>query len=109
LVFDVVRQPVVHGGKKHGPRVRHGRSLGEHTRHLLDMLRRGSPPDGPVEIELDATELRVRDHGLGIDPEDLPHVFERFYRAPEARARPGAGLGLALVHKIAEAQGWDVE
>ncbi len=48
-------------------------------------------------------ELTVRDHGPGISPEDLPHVFDRFYRAGAARALPGSGLGLAMARQIARA------
>ncbi len=44
----------------------------------------------------------MRDHGPGIDPSDLPHVFDRFYRAPSARATPGSGLGLAIVKQVAD-------
>ncbi len=47
----------------------------------------------------------VRDHGPGIAAEDLPRVFDRFYRAPAARGRPGSGLGLAIVRQMAEAHG----
>jgi two-component system sensor histidine kinase MprB len=49
--------------------------------------------------------LEVRDHGPGIVAEDLPRVFDRFYRAPGARARPGSGLGLAIVRQVAESHG----
>ncbi len=49
--------------------------------------------------------LEVRDHGPGIDPEDLPRVFDRFFRAPAARGRPGSGLGLAIVRQTAETHG----
>jgi two-component system sensor histidine kinase MprB len=49
--------------------------------------------------------LEVRDHGPGIAEQDLPRVFDRFYRAPGARGRPGSGLGLAIV---AEAHGGSV-
>jgi len=50
----------------------------------------------------------VRDHGPGIDEQDLPHVFDRFYRAPSARGMPGSGLGLAIVRQVAEAHGGGV-
>jgi two-component system sensor histidine kinase MprB len=51
----------------------------------------------------------VRDHGPGFAAEDLAHVFERFYRADDARAMPGSGLGLAIVRHAVEAQGGRVE
>ena len=47
----------------------------------------------------------MRDHGPGIAAEDLPHVFDRFYRGAEARGRPGSGLGLAIVRQVAGQQG----
>ena len=50
----------------------------------------------------------MRDHGPGIAAEDLPHVFDRFYRGAEARGRPGSGLGLAIVRQVAEQQGGSV-
>ncbi len=61
-----------------------------------------SPPGGPVEVLVREGRLDVRDHGPGIAAEDLPRVFDRFYRAPAARARPGSGLGLAIVRQVAE-------
>jgi two-component system, OmpR family, sensor histidine kinase MprB len=53
--------------------------------------------------------LQVRDQGAGIDPADLPHVFDRFYRSAEARALPGSGLGLAIVRHAVERHGGTVE
>jgi two-component system, OmpR family, sensor histidine kinase MprB len=47
-------------------------------------------------------ELSVRDHGPGITVEDLPHIFDRFYRSAAARGLPGSGLGLAIVRQVAE-------
>ncbi len=47
----------------------------------------------------------VSDGGPGIAPEDLPHVFDRFYRAPAARGLPGSGLGLAIVAQVVKAEG----
>ena len=47
----------------------------------------------------------MRDHGTGIAPADLPHVFDRFYRGADARSRPGTGLGLAIVRQVAEQHG----
>jgi two-component system sensor histidine kinase MprB len=68
-----------------------------------------SPPAGgargPVEVRVRDGRLEVRDHGPGIDAEDLPRVFDRFFRAPAARGRPGSGLGLAIVRQTAETHG----
>jgi two-component system sensor histidine kinase MprB len=71
--------------------------------NLLDNARRWSPPDGLIEVSLHDGVLTVRDHGPGFDAADLPHVFERFYRAADARKLPGSGLGLAIVRQAAEA------
>ena len=71
--------------------------------NLLDNATKWSPPGGRVEVGLHRGELSVRDHGPGIDPKDLPHIFDRFYRADAARSLPGSGLGLAIVRQVAEA------
>jgi two-component system, OmpR family, sensor histidine kinase MprB len=76
--------------------------------NLVDNAAKYSPPDEPVEIALHGDELTVRDHGPGISAEDLPHVFDRFYRGAEARGRPGSGLGLAIVRQVAEQHGGGV-
>ncbi|HSZ15058.1 MAG TPA: HAMP domain-containing sensor histidine kinase [Solirubrobacteraceae bacterium] len=76
--------------------------------NLLDNACKWSPPcadGGPVEVSVRDGRLEVRDHGPGIPAQDLPHVFDRFYRAPAARARPGSGLGLAIVRQMAESHG----
>jgi two-component system sensor histidine kinase MprB len=52
--------------------------------------------------------VTVRDHGPGIADEDLPYVFDRFYRSRAARGMPGSGLGLAIVRQVAEAHGGSV-
>jgi two-component system sensor histidine kinase MprB len=70
--------------------------------NLLDNAAKWSPPDGTVEVRLRDGELTVRDHGPGIAPEDLPYVFDRFYRSAAARGRAGSGLGLAIVRHVAE-------
>ena len=58
-----------------------------------------------MELGLAGGELTVRDHGPGFGDDDLPRVFERFYRAESARGLPGSGLGLAIVRQAAEAHG----
>jgi two-component system sensor histidine kinase MprB len=64
--------------------------------------------DGRVDVRLSGGELTVRDRGPGIDEDDLPHVFDRFYRAREARGMRGSGLGLAIVRQTAESHGGSV-
>ncbi len=76
--------------------------------NLVDNAVKYSPPGEPVEVRLQAGELTVRDHGPGISAEDLPHVFDRFYRGAEARGRPGSGLGLAIVRQVAAQQGGSI-
>jgi two-component system sensor histidine kinase MprB len=76
--------------------------------NLIDNAVNYSPPGSPVEIALQGKELTVRDHGQGISPADLPHVFDRFYRGAEARGRSGSGLGLAIVRQVAEQHGGSV-
>jgi two-component system sensor histidine kinase MprB len=60
-----------------------------------------------VDVSVAGAEVTVRDHGPGIAGEDLPHVFDRFYRAASARHLPGSGLGLAIVRQVARAHGGD--
>jgi two-component system sensor histidine kinase MprB len=73
--------------------------------NVIDNARKWSPPQGPVEVSLRGGRLSVRDHGPGFKEADLSHVFDRFYRAEEARRMPGSGLGLAIVKQAAEAHG----
>jgi two-component system, OmpR family, sensor histidine kinase MprB len=68
----------------------------------------GSATEGGVRVVLRDGVLRVRDHGPGIPAEDLPHVFERFWRSPTARGLPGSGLGLSIVARTAAACGGEV-
>jgi two-component system sensor histidine kinase MprB len=76
--------------------------------NLLDNAAKWSPPGGDVEVTVRDGEVTVRDHGPGIAEEDLPYVFDRFYRASSARGLPGSGLGLAIVRQVAEAHGGQV-
>jgi len=73
--------------------------------NVIDNARKWSPPDGQIDVRLRDGVLCVRDHGPGFNDHDLQHVFDRFYRAEEARRMPGSGLGLAIVKQAAEAHG----
>jgi two-component system sensor histidine kinase MprB len=77
--------------------------------NLVDNAVKWSPPGGAVELTLAAGQLSVRDHGPGFSEADIPHVFERFYRAEDARGLTGSGLGLAIVRQAAEAHGGSVQ
>jgi two-component system sensor histidine kinase MprB len=73
--------------------------------NLIDNACKWSPPGGRIEVVLRDGVLDVRDHGPGFKKEDIPSVFDRFYRADEARRLPGSGLGLAIVKQAADAHG----
>ena len=88
----------------HGDRATIERAVG----NLLDNAAKWSQADGEVEVHVQDGEVIVRDHGPGIDEEDLPFVFDRFYRARSARGMSGSGLGLAIVRQVAEAHGGSV-
>jgi two-component system sensor histidine kinase MprB len=77
--------------------------------NLLDNAAKWSPEGAAIEVRLFGGALSVRDHGPGFREEDLPFVFDRFYRAADARSRPGSGLGLAIVRQTAEAHGAEIE
>ena len=80
--------------------------------NVLDNATKWSPSGGSVDVWLqhqDRWLLDVRDEGPGISPEDIPHVFDRFYRAQTARALPGSGLGLAIVRQVVAAHGGTVQ
>jgi two-component system sensor histidine kinase MprB len=93
-----------------GPSVVRGEPerLARAVRNLLENAVKWSPPQGVVEVSVRGGTVLVADHGPGIDPSDLPHVFERFYRSAAARSTSGSGLGLAIVKQIAEAHGGSV-
>lgn len=77
--------------------------------NLLDNAVKFSPAGGKVTVRLSKGEYTVRDQGPGIDPADLPRVFERFYRSDSARQLPGSGLGLAIVAQVAEETGGSIK
>jgi two-component system sensor histidine kinase MprB len=68
--------------------------------NLVDNAAKYSPSDRPISIDVTGVAVTVRDRGPGVNPEDLPHIFDRFYRAVEARTQPGSGLGLSIVDEI---------
>jgi two-component system sensor histidine kinase MprB len=82
-----------------------GRRLDRAVSNLLDNAGKWSPPGAAVDVRVTDHELVVRDHGPGIEPADLPYVFDRFWRAPAARGMPGSGLGLSIVRQVADAHG----
>jgi two-component system, OmpR family, sensor histidine kinase MprB len=97
IYFDVQLQPHVVLGRE--------RRLRRAVVNLLDNAVKWNPPDAIVEVSLSVGELTVRDHGPGFREEDLPRVFDRFYRSPAARGIPGSGLGLSIVRKVASEHG----
>jgi two-component system, OmpR family, sensor histidine kinase MprB len=97
VAFELDLEPSIVRGA--GPRL--ARAVG----NLLDNAAKWSPPGRAIEVSVSDGEVSVRDHGPGIAGSDLPHVFDRFYRAPSARGLPGSGLGLAIVRQVAEAHG----
>ena len=76
--------------------------------NLLDNAAKWSPAGAEVEVQVRDGEVKIRDHGPGIAEEDLPFIFDRFYRARSARGMPGSGLGLAIVRQVALAHGGEV-
>lgn len=77
--------------------------------NMLDNAGKFSPEGAAVDVVLDATgQFVVADRGPGVPQDDLPHVFDRFFRADEARALPGSGLGLAIVQQVAEGHGGSI-
>ncbi len=76
--------------------------------NLLDNARKWSPARATVDVSVRDGLVEVRDRGPGIADEDVPFVFNRFYRSAAARGMPGAGLGLAIVKQIADAHGGSV-
>ncbi len=101
LTFDVKLAPWVVKGD--------ATALERAVANILDNAAKWSPAGASVQVRLDGGELQVIDEGPGIPPGDLPHVFERFYRATDARRLPGSGLGLAIVKQVADRHGGVVE
>jgi two-component system, OmpR family, sensor histidine kinase MprB len=118
--LDLVAADAVERARRNRPSVQFVTDLQESVVHgvpstieravanLLDNAAKWSPEGGDVEVGVEDGTVTVRDHGPGINEEDLPYVFDRFYRARSARGLPGSGLGLAIVRQVAEAHGGTV-
>ncbi|MCW2759576.1 MAG: histidine kinase [Nocardioidaceae bacterium] len=100
LTFDVTTSPWFLTGDSTG--------LERAVTNLLDNAAKWSPENGVVTVRLADGTLEVTDQGKGIPEADLPHVFERFYRATSSRSMPGSGLGLSIVHAVAQRHGGSV-
>jgi two-component system sensor histidine kinase MprB len=70
--------------------------------NLIDNAAKWTRPGTAIVVRLAKGELSIRDRGPGIAPDDLPHIFESFYRSVEARSLPGSGLGLAIVKQVVD-------
>jgi two-component system, OmpR family, sensor histidine kinase MprB len=77
--------------------------------NLVDNALKWSPPDGHIHISVASGTVEVSDDGPGVPADDLPYIFDRFYRSAGARALPGSGLGLAIVRRITDMHGGTVE
>jgi two-component system sensor histidine kinase MprB len=118
--LDILVEDAVERGKLHAPGVRFETTLrpsvvrgvperlDRAVANLIDNACKWSPQGGVVEVAVRDGDVTVRDHGPGIADEDLPRIFDRFYRASSARQLPGSGLGLAIVRQVAETHGGTV-
>ncbi|MGZ8726201.1 MAG: ATP-binding protein [Aeromicrobium sp.] len=83
--------------------------LGRAINNLLDNAAKFSPEGATVELSVGNGQLSVRDQGPGVPDEDMPHIFDRFFRARNAGQLSGSGLGLAIVKQTVDAHGGVVE
>ena len=77
------------------------------TQNLIDNACKFAP-DGPIEVSIAGGTMLVRDHGPGLVADDIPHLFDRFYRSVQMRSKPGSGLGLSIVKSVVEQHGGTV-
>lgn len=100
LVFETAVEPwFVHGDAA---------ALERAVINLLDNAVKYSPPGGAIDVGLRQGVLTVRDHGPGIPSDELPYVFDRFWRSPSSRQLPGSGLGLSIVAQSVREAGGEV-
>jgi two-component system sensor histidine kinase MprB len=76
--------------------------------NVLDNAVKWSPAGGTVAVDIAGTTITVVDNGPGISPNDIPHVFDRFWRAATSRSMPGSGLGLSIVRRVVDDHHGDV-
>jgi len=96
LRFDAVGDTTAFG---------HAEAIYRVYRNLIDNALAHAPGNTPIEVTAGpGPQISVRDHGPGIDDADLPHIFERFWRK-DRRTTDGAGLGLGIVQRLAQAHG----
>ena len=104
LALDTPDALVVHGSEDH---------LRQALANLVTNALRHTPPGTPVEVRAvrdgDTAVVTVRDHGAGLDPDAIPHLFDRFWQADAARVGVGTGLGLSIVAAIATEHGGTAE
>ncbi|HEY8581560.1 MAG TPA: HAMP domain-containing sensor histidine kinase [Capillimicrobium sp.] len=118
--LDELVEEAIERARRHAPDQRFDADLAETTvvgaparlaravNNLLDNAVAWSEPGRPVDVTLRDGALTVRDRGPGFDPEEVDHVFDRFFRGAGARERSGSGLGLSIVRQVAESHGGGV-
>jgi signal transduction histidine kinase len=122
VVQDVVSQSMGLNGGHHlieskigpvGPIWGNPDSIRQLVLILLENATKYTPPEGRITVDLEENAgwaiLTVDDNGVGIAPEDLPHIFQRFYRADRNRKAGGTGLGLSIAQWIAEQHGATIQ
>jgi signal transduction histidine kinase len=81
--------------------------------NLIENADKYSPKESPIEVDLQyslaGSTIKIRDHGDGILPEELAHIFERFYRGSNSHRQAGSGLGLSVVQLLVEAMGASIQ
>jgi two-component system, OmpR family, sensor histidine kinase MprB len=121
IAFDDLVAEAVERARRHAPGVPfrtalepctiHGvpDRLGRAINNVLDNAAGHSPSGGAVDVGLHDGTLSVRDHGPGVAHDELPLLFDRFFRGADARERQGSGLGLAIVRQVVESHGGAVD